>query len=296
MRNRFPHLAVAAALLAAGALPAGAQAESLVFTRAGDVWISHADGSAARAVTTKADNWAWPSMAADGTIFAAGGKSRVNGDGPDSDGSDTIVHLSQSGSRIRPTVETPASKSTPARPTHPPFNLRVAPDGRRVSYDMFFCDSISSFWEDLSNAHITRISGDYSAGDWLDDGHILITHIGPTFGNAAFAVYEMADPDSSHGPTDDPYLTERKAAAARNGSRVAVYEDDPNVDGSVHTADIRVYATENGDVHHPVQTCTIALDAGRAVPVAAASPAITSDGTTLAWVMEDGIHAASAAD
>jgi hypothetical protein len=30
MRTRFPHLAVAATLLAAGALPAGAHAESLV--------------------------------------------------------------------------------------------------------------------------------------------------------------------------------------------------------------------------------------------------------------------------
>jgi hypothetical protein len=296
MRNRFPHLAVAAALLAAGALPAGARAESLVFTRAGNVWISHADGSGARAVTAKANNWAWPSTAADGTIFAAGGKSRVNPDGSDSDGSDTIYHLSQAGSQIGPAVGTPAGKSTPACPTYAPTNLRVSPDGRRVAYDMFFCDSISSFWEDLSDAHINRISGDYSAGDWLDDGRILITHIGPTFQNAAYAVYEMADPGSSHGPDDDPYLTERKAAAARNGSRVVVYEDDPNLDGSVHSADIRVYATEGDDVHHPVQTCTITLDGARAASASSASPTLTSDGTTLAWAMKDGIHAASAAD
>jgi hypothetical protein len=296
MRNRIPHLAVAGALLAAAALPAGAQAESLVFIRAGNVWLSHADGSGARKVTSKANGWAWPSMAGDGTIFAAGGKSRVNPDGSDSDGSDTIFHLSQSGAQIGPTVETPGSRSTPACPTYAPTNLRVAPDGRRVAYDMFFCDSISSFWEDLSNAHINRISGDYSAGDWLDDGRILITHIGPTFQNAAYAVYEMADPDSSHGPGEDPYLTERKAAAARSGSRVAVYEDDPNLDGSVHAADIRLYSTENNDVHHPVQTCTVALDAGNAIAVASASPTLTSDGSTLAWAMKDGIHAVSAAD
>src|SRR4051812_47030735 len=181
MRTRFHHLAIAAAILGAASLPSGAQAASLAFTRAGNVWISREDGSGARAVTAKANNWAWPSMAADGTIFAAGGKSRVNADGSDSDGSDTIYHLSQGGSQIGQTIETPGSRSTPACPTYAPTNLRVAPDGRRVSFDMFFCDSISSFWEDLSNAHINRISGDYSAGDWLDDGHILITHIGPTF-------------------------------------------------------------------------------------------------------------------
>jgi hypothetical protein len=296
MRNRFPHLAAAAAILAAAAIPAGAQAESLVFTRAGNVWVSRPDASGAHAVTATKNNWAWPSMAGDGSIFAAGGKSRVNQDGSDSDGSDTIFRLSQSGAQIGPTVETPGSRSTPACPTYSPTNLRVAPNGRRVSFDMFFCDSISSFWEDLSNAKITRISGDYSAGDWLDDGHILITHIGPTFENAAFAVYEMADPDSSHGPSDDPYLTERKAAAARNGSRVVVYEDDPNLDGSVHAADIRVSATENNDVHHPVGTCTIPLDAGNAVTVTHASPTLTSDGSLVAWAMKDGIHVANATD
>src|SRR6478752_7699039 len=106
----------AACAAAVVASPGVAHADSLLYAKGGQVWVAHSDGSAARQVTSSTNGWAWPSMADDGTVFAAGGLSRVNPDGSDSDGSDSVYHMDQSGNTIGPYVETPASRSTPACP------------------------------------------------------------------------------------------------------------------------------------------------------------------------------------
>src|SRR4051812_11569766 len=112
-------LVVAGAAVAA-AVPGAAHADSLVYTKAGNVWISHSDGSDPRQVTGSQDNWAWPSQADDGTIVVAGGAVRINGDGSDSDGSTEIYRFDQNGNQIGPYVETYGSRSTPACPTYAP--------------------------------------------------------------------------------------------------------------------------------------------------------------------------------
>jgi hypothetical protein len=287
-----PRVAVVLGLFALALAPAAANADSLVYTKGGNVWVSHSDGSAARQVTSAPNNWAWPSTADDGTIFVAGGAQRVNADGSDSDGSTEIYRLDQTGKQIGPFVETPGSRSTPACPTYAPDSLRVSPNGQRVSYNLFFCNNRDSFWQPAGSGSFTKISEDYAADMWLDDGHILISHIGSTFGNAAFANYDVATGDG-HGPSDDPYLPERQAVASRSGNRVAVYEDDFDLSGNVTQADIRLFATTANDVTQPVQKCTITIPAAGAAKFLAASPTFTPDGTRLAWVEADGVHSAN---
>ena len=128
-------LAGTALATVAAVTPGVARADSLVFTKAGNVWISHSDGSDARQLTATPKNWAWPSQADDGTVFVAGGAVRFNDDGSDSDGSTEIYRYDQNGNQIGPYVETFGSRSTPACPTDAPSSLRVSPNGRRVSFD-----------------------------------------------------------------------------------------------------------------------------------------------------------------
>src|SRR5689334_14524319 len=93
--------AVAAAL---AGLPQAARADSLLYVKGGEAWIAHADGSAARPLTTGSNGWAWPSMSDDGTVYVAGGKARVNPDGSDTDGSDLVYRLDQAGHQLSPPV------------------------------------------------------------------------------------------------------------------------------------------------------------------------------------------------
>jgi hypothetical protein len=282
--------ALAGLLLAT--MPAAAHADSLVFIKGGQVWISHADGSGARAVTSTPNNWAWPSQSDDGTIFAAGGATRVNPGGTDSDGSSEIYRLDQFGTQIGSPVTTPGSSSSPACPTYPPTSLRVSPDGKRVVYDAFHCDYGYPFLQDLGSGQFAAFATDYARPQWLDATHVLITHIGPTFGNASFAVYDTVA-KTGHGPTADPYMTSRQATASRDGSRVAVLENDaPDYFDGAHHADILLYATAGNDVTQPTLKCTLTLDPRAIANFDIASPAFSPDGSRLVWAQNDGIHTA----
>jgi hypothetical protein len=294
-RHPLLRTAALAGLLCATA-PGAAHADSLVFVKGGQVWISHTDGSGARPVTAAANHWAWPSQADDGTIFVAGGAARVNPGGTDSDGSSEIYHLDQFGAQLGSPATTPGSSSSPACPTYPPTSLRVSPDGRRAVYDMFHCDYRYPFLQDLAGGGFSSFATDYSRPQWLDATHVLITHIGPTFGNAAFAVYDTVA-RTGHGPSDDPYMTDRQATAARDGSRVAVLEDDgPDYIDGAHHADIRLYTTAGNDVTEPTLKCTLARDPGNIANFDAASPAFSPDGSRLVWAENDGIHTAITAN
>jgi hypothetical protein len=220
-------LALIAGVIVAAAVQAAANADSLVVTKKNEVWISHTDGSAARPVTASPNNWAWPSMDDDGTIFAAGGKQRVNSDGSDSDGSAEIYHFSQV---------------------------------------------------------------------WLDNSDFMITHNGPTFGNAAFAVYELANPGASHGPGDLSFLPEYRAVARATAARwlsTRRIRSSPEVSRAPTSSCSRRPA---GTSTPGPMKCKITINAANAADFVDASPSFTPNGSELTWAEKDGIHAASTAD
>ena len=65
-----------------------ASADSLVYMRGGEVWISHADGSGAKQVTGQPNNWSWPTEDDSGNILVAGGQGGVRAGVEDTPGSE----------------------------------------------------------------------------------------------------------------------------------------------------------------------------------------------------------------
>src|SRR5215475_8531672 len=132
-RSRLTGLIIAAG--AAVALPiaaAPASADTLVYVKNGGVYIAQPDGTKARAITTSANNWAWPSETDAGIIAVAGGQPRTDGTF-DPSGSDEIYEFSQQGAQVAGPVPTEGSYSTVSDPEYV-SHFRVAPDNSNVAW------------------------------------------------------------------------------------------------------------------------------------------------------------------
>src|SRR5947207_15955286 len=114
-----PAVVACCAMLLLGAGPAAA--DSLVFSRDNNIWLSNADGSGQYQVTldgTPSSPYSSPSQADDGTIVALrtppGGRSMVYG-------------MSQNGGLLNPPINTPA-------PGTGAIDARGSPNGPLVAY------------------------------------------------------------------------------------------------------------------------------------------------------------------
>jgi WD40-like Beta Propeller Repeat len=104
-------------------VPAAASADSLVYVKAGNVWLSHTDGSGAYQVTTDgtADHpYRSPTQADDGTIAA----SRY----------DDIVRMTQNGTVLNRIDPDPLTNSVGHPMDGPPVDVAISPDGKRIAY------------------------------------------------------------------------------------------------------------------------------------------------------------------
>ena len=103
--------------------PAAASADSIVFIKAGNVWLAEPDGSGAYQVTTDgtaSSPYRSPSQADDGTIAA----SRY----------DDIVRMTQNGTVLNTIDPDPLTNSVGHPVDGPPVDVAISPDGTRIAY------------------------------------------------------------------------------------------------------------------------------------------------------------------
>src|SRR5215212_2457193 len=116
-RSVSRHILLTLALAAPLALPAAAEADSIVFVKGGDVWLT--DGARLARVTTDG-GYESSSQADDGTIVAV----------QNTGGNRYLIRMSRSGKRLNPPVKTVEPNTT----SKGPFNAKVSPDGKLVAY------------------------------------------------------------------------------------------------------------------------------------------------------------------
>jgi hypothetical protein len=122
MHRLRPRLLASAAcgLGLAAALPAAAQASSVVYVQGGNVWSASPDG-AVKTQLTDGGGWHSPTQADDGTLAA------VQGTGP-------IVVMARDG-RVLRTITTPPARSGDGGTFAPrPVDLSFSPDGSKIAY------------------------------------------------------------------------------------------------------------------------------------------------------------------
>ena len=103
--------------------PAAASADSIVFVKAGNVWLAKPDGSGAYQVTTDGtpgSPYRSPSQADDGTIAV----SRH----------DDIVRMTQNGTVLNRIDPDPLTNSVGHPMDGPPVDVAISPDGKRIAY------------------------------------------------------------------------------------------------------------------------------------------------------------------
>jgi hypothetical protein len=265
----------AASLVAA----APAAADSLVFVKDGNVWLSNPDGSGQYQVTfdgTPGNPYVSPSQADDGTLVA--GRAQPNG-GP-------LYRLRQNGELIN-TIPVGAMLAGPFAP-------QVSPDGQLVAFEHVFSRSVNGYIETSSDVRFTRADGSTPNGfgeagrgagapSWIDSGRAFvgINTIATTVVPGQASVEWWSDYD--HQPTWFSFgQSVEDGEVAANGS-IAV------VRGEGSTGTIQLYRSSGGFTTLPTPTCTLSEPSPGPAGQEFVDPTFSPSGAALAWQEGNGI-------
>ena len=146
---------LALGLTALGLLAPAAHADSIVYSKGGDVWAARPDGSAAHKI---AGGYEHPTQADDGTILAQDGSR--------------FVRLSRSG-RVLSTVDSVLTGKPSGIDAVGPFDPQISPDGTKLAYWI----GMYSTWHDHGNGINWTRSGPVTIWQSARSGKILgVTH------------------------------------------------------------------------------------------------------------------------
>lgn len=272
-------------LFAALLVTPAARADTIVYRVGGDVWRMDGDGSDQRRVV--AGRFEWPSAADDGTLVAADDLGRLQ-------------RFSAVGEPLGPPIPTAATTASEDVGAEPPTHVRISPDGSRIAYDQLIDGTPTTLWTpagatglDFPGQALGQLG--FLAPAWIGNGTLLLSRDVTSDAPAPVAVYAVGGGDSSEEPWfgDDAqtWVTGFDATASRDGTRIAVLEDDAADHDGVPTRVVLRLFTAAGPGEDPEFRCELALEA--AETYTSASPTFSPDGLRIAWAESDGIHVAT---
>jgi WD40 repeat protein len=315
-RSRALLAAAATAALSAALFAPTASADSLVYMKGGNVWISHGDGSNPRQVTGGPNTWSWPTEDDAGNILVAGGAEYVSAGVEDTAGSQ-IYRLNQQGASLAAPQQTPGSMSTVGCVTYAPVSLRVAPDGVHYAYDSWFCDHFITQIGTVGGQGMNsgEYMSDFQFPYWVDNSDFVVSRGGPPLvdSDGEWWVHDLGDSyDHGFNWFGDPatYAGDPGGwatgydgiAVSRDGTKAATVEEDgANWGGAAHKVVIRLWSAGGAPTpaHQTVPTPTFKCefdlggDPSETFWYYNAGPTFSPDGTRLAFALPDGIYIAN---
>lgn len=261
-----PLLAAFAAALLLLLTPQFATADSLIFVKGGDVWLSEPDGGRQTRLTTTG-GYKYASQSENGVIAASHG-SRVQ-------------VLSRTGHVVK---DFPTSVGE--NDAYGPFDTEISPDGKNIAYEYFH---YSDFWglrigvayiNIASGKHVGETHTGWSFPAWIDN--LRLVHSGaPTTVHTDVMIREIGEPNNtaiewfSHPEAGDLGDVD----ISRDSSKLAFVGGE--------NEDLLLVYRSTGEVGVDApQYCYHYLEPNGKYR----DPAISPDGARLAWQENDGIH------
>jgi hypothetical protein len=274
-------------LLALAVLTPAARADTIVFRVQTDILRMNGDGGDQRALTHGEQRYEWPSTADDGTLVASDELGRLH-------------RIARDGTALGPPIPTAATVATEDVPAETPTHVRLSPDGARIAYAQLIDGDPTTLWTpatatDLNFPGQALGQQGFNAPSWIGNDRLVLSRDVTSDAPSAVALYAVGGGDNSEEPWFDDmastWATGYEAVATRDGTRIAVLEDDAaDNDGLPTRVTLRLF-TAAGLGAPPAYRCELALEA--ADTFALASPTFSPDGSRIAWAESDGIHAAT---
>ncbi len=272
--------ALAAGAAVAALLPAAAQADSITYLKAGDVWAAEPDGSGARQLT-KGGGHVAQSQADDGTVAAAKG--------------DRIVVLDRAGTVLR-AIDPPAAKDSRGTSLDGPVaDVAISPDGTKIAYAFRVLDEakdcmsydpcVGGGYVDTSGAPGGHGTFTFEHPSWVTNRRTLV--FGPF--DAATNLHDLGRPGVTHW-FEDYDVNPGYGAGLEDGEVTRKGDLLALIRGGTENRNVVIYRV-TGDVLSgtpgvPDDLCETGYERGTN------SPSFSPDGTGLAWGDSTGITVA----